>query len=78
MSGGFDGAVRFFVGYRLAPLEFEASIGSAYVSRPDFLRESEFTHIIFPFFFSTEWKLHPRISALVTISGTSSDEAGAF
>src|SRR6056297_3524018 len=71
-SGGFDGAVRFFAGYRLPPLEFAASIGSAYVSRPDFLRESEFSHLIFPFFFSTEWELQPRIAALVTISGTSS------
>jgi len=71
-SGGFDGAVRFFAGYRLPPLEFAASIGSAYVSRPDFLRESEFSHLIFPFFFSTEWELQPHISALVTISGTSS------
>ncbi|MFO7730440.1 MAG: DUF3187 family protein [Spirochaetia bacterium] len=71
-SGGFDGAVRFFAGYRLAPLEFEASIGSAYLSKPAFVRESEFSRIIFPFFFSTEWQLQPRVSALVTINGTSS------
>lgn len=71
-SGGFDGAVRFFAGYRLPPLEFAASIGSAYLSRPAFLRDTEFSHIIFPFSFSAEWALQPHISALVTMSGTSS------
>lgn len=71
-SGGLDAALRFYFDYALPPVNFTASLGAAYLSRPDYIPRSAFVPLIFPFFLSTEWAWRPNIAAIVTITGTTS------
>jgi hypothetical protein len=71
-SGGFDAALQFYIDHDLPPFYFTASLGAAYLSRPAYIPPNAFFPFVFPFLLSSEWALRPNLSAIVTITGTTS------
>ena len=71
-DAGIDGGLRFCGGYSRGRYSFSGSAGIIFLSTPDYLEDSGFFPIIFPFHASAAWMLNERITLQCTMQGSTS------
>lgn len=71
-EGGFDWGVRGILSHRRERVAFDASLGLAGLTRPEYLLPQNFQLLVVPFFFSCAWKWSERTACIATVQGSTS------